>query len=277
LDYEEYYSSYKLKEKSIKESLKRQHTALNAMSRDAEKGDLKNFAKDLSNVKSLVSEYEGYLKEIRELTEGFDTKEYMQNGDFAKQMLTCCESQSLDVTGDYPVYEMFPLKVKIDGDNQDIYINNRRVPCARPQYLTADIKKNRDRLMRESFSANGFLSELAYAYDMFTLVKLNENKDGSHENKGGSHNNKLLLKDLYRYMAPMQRSRRAYDMQSYAFDLARLYSSDIEFTRDQRQFLFGTARYQSQNIRILDKSGKEAYVGTIEFIPNEDVSKTDGI
>lgn len=267
MDYEEYYSQFKLKEKSIKDSLKRQHIVFNSISKDADKGDIKSLAKDLGAMESLISEYEGYLQEIRELTEGFDAKEYMQNGDFAKQMLVCCENQSVDVKGDYPVYEMFPLKVKIDGENQDVYINNKRIQCSRPQYLVADIKKNREKLMKASFNANGFLNELADAYD--TQIKIKR-----YENKGGKHEHDLLLKDLYRLMAPMQRTRRDYDMQSFAFDISRLYSSDIEYTRDHRQYRIDPARFQSQMIRILDKNGKETLVGTITFFSSETISES---
>ena len=72
----------------------------------------------------------------------------------------------------------------------------------------------------------------------------------------------------------MQRFRKDYDIQSFAFDLARLYSADIEFTRDHRQFEFGPARGQGQMFRILDKTGNEQFIGTIVFYANEVESET---
>jgi hypothetical protein len=76
-------------------------------------------------METLISDYMGCLLEFRELAESFDSKRYMENGDFAKQMLSYCESMSVDVRGDFPTYEIFPYKVKIDADNQDVYIDRK--------------------------------------------------------------------------------------------------------------------------------------------------------
>ena len=271
MDYEEYFSLFKLKEKSVNDSQKRQHAIFNNISKDAAKGDLKSLAKDLSSMEAIVSEYEGYIREIREMTESFDLKEYMEGGDFAKQLLVCCENQSVDVKGDYPVYEIFPFKVKIDKESQDITINNRRIQCARPQYLVSDIKKNKERLMKANFNVGNFLNELANAYDTLTIQRHYENEK---KNKKGKRDLDLLLKDIYGLMIPMQRFRRDYDMQSFAFDLSRLYSSDVEFTGDHRQYTLSPSRYPSQNIRILDRNGKEAFVGTVKFFSNDAVNET---
>jgi hypothetical protein len=189
----------------------------------------------------------------------------MQSGDFAKQMLSYCESMGGDVRGDFPAYEIFPYKVKIDADNQDVYINRKKLPCIRPKHLVSDIKQNREKLMKANFNANTFLDEIADAYDKLSIIKRKE--DGG---KSKTRHFELSLRELHRFLAPMQRFRRDYDMQSFAFDLARLYASDTEFTSDGRQYRMGPSRHQSQNIRILDKNGNEDWVGTITFYSNED-------
>ena len=268
MDYDEFYQPFKLKEKSMKENYERQQTVLKSMSRNADKGDLKSFAKDLTAMGALISEHEKYLRELRELAEGFDVRAYMENGDFAKQMLLYCESYGVNVKGDYPTYEMFPYKIKIDSDNQEINIGHRKLQTAKPEYLVADIKRKRDKLMRASYNASSFLEELAGAYDKLVLKR-------RYESQNEKLDYKLLLRDVYAYMAPMQRFRRDYDMQSFAFDLSRLYSSGIEFTKNERQFAFGPARFASQNIRILDKRGAETHVGTIIFYSNETLDETE--
>ena len=218
-------------------------------------------------MEALISEQEEYIRELRETMGSFDARAYMENGDFAKQMLMYCEDQGVDVKGDYPVYEMFPYKIKIDSENQEIIINRRKMQCVSPEYLVLDIKQKREKLMKASFNASGFLSELAGAYDTLSAIRRKEKQDSNRSLE-------LLLKDIYRYMAPMQRFRRTYDMQSFAFDLARLYSSDLEFTADSRQYRFGKARYESQMIRVLDRNGNEDFIGTIIFFPKETIDET---
>lgn len=259
MDYEEFYSALQAKEKGLKDVVARQKNTFNSMSRNTAKGDLKGLAKDMAAMDALILDHIKCLKEFREIAEGFDAKAYMQNGDFAEQMLTHCGYLGINVKGEYPVYEMFPYKVKIDGDSQDVYIDRKRVPCARPKHLVSDIKQSRDKLMKASFNATAFLNELADAYDKLTLLKRRDYLVNKHD---------LSLKDLHRFLTPMQRFRKDYDMQSFAFDLARLYASDAEFTSDGRQYRMGPARNQAQNIRILDKNGSEAWVGIITFYSN---------
>jgi len=266
MDYEDFYQPFKLKEKSTKETLKRQQTSLQSITRNAEKGDLKGLAKDIATMEALISEQVGLLQEMREMAEDFDVRTYMENGDYSKQMLSCCENTGVNVTGEHPVYEVFPYKVKVDSDNQEININRKKLQCARPQYLAVNLKQRRDKLMKANFNAGAFLEELAAAYDTLAESKRKETT--------GSRDPDLLLRDLHKYMVPMQRFRREYDIQSFAFDISRLYASDIEFTKNRRQYSFGTASSPSQKIRILDKNGYEDFVGTIKFFTNEVDSET---
>ena len=261
MDYEVFYSELQLKEKNIKDNIARQQSIFKSISKNSAKGDLKNLSKDLDAMEALISDQAGFLCELKEFAESFNAQEYIQGGDFAKQMLSYCESMGVDVRGDFPAYEIFPYKVKIDPDNQDIYIDRKKLQCARPQYLVSDIINNREKLMRAKFNANTFLNEIAEAYDKLSTIK---RKDGSSK----TQHFELSLKELHRFLAPMQRFRREYDMQSFAFDLARLYASDTEFTADGRQYRVGPSRHQSQNIRILDKNGNENWVGTITFYEN---------
>jgi len=121
MNYEEFYSELQVKEKYIKDSITRQQNIFKSISRNSAKGDLKNLSKDLAAMETLISDQMVYLNNLKEFAESFDAQEYMQSGDFAKQMLSYCESMGVDVKGDFPAYEIFPYKVKIDADNQDVY------------------------------------------------------------------------------------------------------------------------------------------------------------
>ena len=67
----------------------------------------------------------------------------------------------------------------------------------------------------------------------------------------------------------MSRFRKDYDQQSYAFDLARLYISGMDETKNGRKFQFGTSRKGNKSIRILDMNGQEQYLATICFYKQE--------
>ena len=188
MDYEDFYRQFQIKEKNVKDTLKRQQSAYKNISAKAAKGDLKNIAKDMSAMENYLAEQTVYLQELKEAAGSFDSKEYMENGDFAKQMLDCCEKQGVDVKGDFPIYEMFPYKIKIDSENQEINIDRKKMQCVRPEYLAADIKKNREKLMKASFNAYAFLNEIEEVYDMLSDIK------GKGEK--GRRDQELLLKDI---------------------------------------------------------------------------------
>lgn len=159
----------------------------------------------------------------------------------------------MDVKGEFPVYEMFPYKVKIDAENQDLYLDRKKVQCMRPQSFAKQVKAGQDKLMKANFNALTFANELADVYDL-ALLKMKKQPEAD-----------IYLLNLYKYLAPMGRFRKDYDQQSYAFDLARLYSSGIEEIKDGRKIQFGPSRVVNKSIRILDSEGREEYLATIRF------------
>ena len=69
----------------------------------------------------------------------------------------------------------------------------------------------------------------------------------------------------------MARARKEYDMQAFAFDLARLYELDQDawITKTGRRFIFGTSRDGKNGIRVLSRSGAESFITTIRPIMAE--------
>ena len=258
MDYEELYQQMQALEKEIKDKLHFAQKTFRNLTKNSEKGELKSLSKDLTQMNGFINDFESLVDEYTLLTEGFDVKEYMENGDFAAQMTMYCEKLSVDIKGDFPVYEIFPYKVKIDSENQELTVDRKKVQCVRPMYFVDSIKQSQDKLNKASFNVNTFLDELAVAYD--TSLKYKQKPGQTRSNEPD-----LSLKDLYNYLVPMQRFRKEYDMQSYAFDLSRLYNSDIETAKDTRSFEFGSSRYANKLIRILDRDGKEQYISTIRF------------
>ena len=148
---------------------------------------------------------------------------------------------------------MFPYRVKVDTENQDVYIDRKKVSCMRPLSLVNTIKAGQEKLNKASFNALSFATELAAAYD---LVVLKSGKQAGAD---------MYLQNIYKMMTPMSRARKEYDQQSFAFDIARLYAAEIEEIKDGRRFQFGPSRNNNKAIRILDQQGREQFLATIRF------------
>lgn len=253
MNYEDLYQTLQPQEKSVKDSLSSLQKLFKSVNRETESGDIKNLIKDLNSLKETTAALSSLLGELTDTVSSFDCSSYFESGDFAEQMLDACREKGVDVRGDSPVYEMFPYRVKLDMENQDIYLDRKKVQCMRPRSFVELVKNGQDRLTKAPFHAQTFAGELADAYDMAILKS--KRQPGTD----------LYLSSLYRLLAPMSRFRRDYDQQSFAFDLSRLYSSGLEETKNGRRFQFGPSRLSNKSIRILDQNGQEVYLATIRF------------
>lgn len=253
MNYEELYRDIQPLGKRMKDAVSALQKLYKAIAKDTEAGDLKDLNKNLSAFYGLLEEQLGTVRDLLDVVDGFDSKEYYESGEFAAQLLDACREKGVDVTGEYPVFEMFPYRVRLDAENQDIYLDRKRYSCVRPQSFAQTVKAGQDRLMRASFNALAFANELAEAYDL-AIMKLGRQSESD-----------IYLTSLYKFLVPMGRFRKDYDQQSYAFDLARLYASDVEVIRDGRRFQFGPSRKNNKAIRILDPDGNEQYLAMIRF------------
>ncbi|KGP74789.1 hypothetical protein JT05_14370 [Desulfosporosinus sp. Tol-M] len=257
-DYENLYKQMLSIEKELKDKIKSQQKVVKSLCKNMEKGDLKSWTKDRAALQVYLKEQETLLEDMQKHVDEFGIREYVENGDFAEQLLAHCDRLEVDVKGDYPTYEMFPFKVRIDIEDLDLYLDRKRVQCLRPLAFVQDVKAGRDKLLKANFDPKGFVKELAAAYDLM-LIKQNQGKTST--SKVGD----IYLKSLYALLTPMRRFRKDYDLQSFAFDLARLYAADLRTCEDGRQFQFGPSRNINKSIRILDQDGREQYLATIRF------------
>lgn len=253
MNYEDFYQELQPQEKSLKDGLAALQRLFKAVSKETENGDVKGLGRDLEAMAETARSFLASLDEVRDTVNGFDTKAYFESGDFAAQMLDACGEKGVDVRGEAPVYEMFPYRVRLDFENQDVYLDRKRVACMRPQVLVDTIRTGQEKLSRASFNASVFINELAGAYDLAAL-KLKKRPDGD-----------IYLTSLYKFLAPMGRFRRDYDLHSFAFDLAKLYAAEERTVKDGRMLQFGPGREHKQAIRILDQYGKEQFLVTVRF------------
>lgn len=254
MNYETLYEALMPHEKSLKEGIASLQKLYKAVGRETENGDLKSLTRDMTAMSEAAASISSILSDIRTAVDGFDTKTYFENGDFAEQMLNTCREKGIDVRGEFPIYEMFPYRVRLDAENQDVYVDRKKVQCMRPRSLTDIIKTGQEKLNKASFNPQLFLNELSDAYNI-ALLKKNKNSGSD-----------ILLANLYKLLAPMSRFRKDYDQHSFAYDLARLYNSDIRKTKSGKCCQFGPSRNSSEkSYRILDKYGNEQFLATICF------------
>lgn len=257
MNYEELYGDLQPLEKKLKEMTGAGQRLYKAVVKDTENGDLKDLNKSLASLSELTEGLSALLKSIQETVDGFDSREYFQSGQFAGQLLEACKEKGVDVAGEYPVFEMFPYKVRLDAENQEIYLDRKRIQCMRPQNFAQTVKNGQDKLNKASFNAESFVNELVEAYD---LAVLKAGRESSAD---------VYLNNVYKLMVPMSRSRKEYDQQSFAYDLARLYGAGDVKTKDGRSFQFGPSRKGGKAIRILDKAGNEQFLAMIRFFHAE--------
>lgn len=253
MNYEDFYQELQPYEKNVKDGLASLQKLFKSVNREMAGGDIKNLSKDLDAMAKVVADVSEAVNTLKTSTDNFDAKNYFESGEFAEQMLAACEEKGVDVRGEFPVYEMFPYRIKLDLENQDLYMDRKKVQCMRPQSFVDIVKNGQEKLNKASFNAVAFAGELAEAYDL-AILKLNRQPQSD-----------IYLTSLYKILAPMSRFRKDYDQQSFAFDLARLYISGIEETKGGRRFQFGPNRVNGKAIRILDMDGQEQFLATIRF------------
>ena len=240
-------------EKNLLDSLKQAQKFQKQIAKDTDSGDLKDLLKSLNLLEEAIASQKEVLESLRTEAEGFDSAEYFAGGDFTAQLLDACRELNVDVHGDAPVFEMFPYRVRIDAENQELYLDRKKVQCMRPVYFAQTVQTGIAKLNSVRFNADAFAQELADAYDI-AVLKAKKKPDAE-----------MLLSTVYKCMVPMARSRKEYDQQSFAFDIARLYNSNSNEIKDGRRWEIGPGRDQKKAIRILDQYGKEHYLGTVAF------------
>ena len=227
------------------------------LSKDLESGDLKDLKKSIEIYKDCIENQKNCLNAVVDIVNKFDEAEYFNSGDFAKQLISKCKEENIDVYGTAPIFEVFPYRVKIDSENQDLYLDRKKITCMRPKAFVETLKTGLEKLNKANFNASAFLEELHSAYELALLKQGKKNKAD------------LLLNNIYKIMVPMARSRKEYDQQSFAFDIARLYraqlNGEIETCKDGSYFQFGPSKNNNQAIRILDKDNREVFLATIKF------------
>ena len=259
--YEEFLESFLVSDKSLKETIKKVSGLEGKMQKDSVKGDIKSLLKNLDALKNAVSSLEEALTGVKESVSNFDYRSYFTSGEFTEDMLLGLKERKMDTVGEYPVFEVFPTRIRIDGENQEVILGKKKVPTMRPKILVDSAADLVDKLEAAPFNAQAFAQDLENAYLICVLQEKAKNTG-----KVNDHLFYVPLLSCYKVMVPLSRSRKEYDEMAFAFDLARLYNEIKKgdfVTKSGHTCLFGTGRGKS--VRILDDTGMEQLISTICF------------
>jgi len=259
MNYEEFYAEYAAKEKELRDYINSQQKYFKRIAKDMENGDLKNASKNMDTLREISEASRQTGEALQELARGFDMNAYIAGGEFAEHMLAYFEKAGIDAKGENNAYEVFPYKLRLDAESAEVVVNRKKVPYLRPQSLVKHIKTGLDKLMEATFNPADFAAELARAYDLSLIVQAAEKK------RMVAPDGDVYLVDLYKYLTPMKRFRRDYDVQGFTFDIARLHNSDINSIEDGRNFDFGPSRNNDKSLRILDKHSMERHIAIVRF------------
>jgi hypothetical protein len=258
LDYELFYDEAEVLLKDIKDKTALQTKTVANVSRCLTNGDLNALPKLYATLREAAAGREEALSELEEHTSGFDGGEYMTGGEFSTQMTEYCRRLDVDVQGTFPVFDMFPCRITVNSDSQDVTIDRKKFACLRPSRIAEVIKAELGKLAKAPFNPQAFAKELAAAYDIAILR--------ASKKKKVADDAPIFASDIYDILTPMRRYKKEYTKNNFAFDLARLYAQDAVQLADGRNLRFDTVRDMKKSIRILDSYGLEQFVTTIRFV-----------
>ena len=263
MNYENLYNEAGELTKSINNLIAKAKKQGGVLSKAFENGDLKTADTGIRELTSALNDQKNKLEQLLNTLESFDRSEYINRGDFKAQIIEECEKQGVDVKEDGNILEMFPNKVVINPETQDVTVDKKKVSCLRPSVLVSSIRATQEKLSASSFNDERFTKELFLAYEqLITLDAAKKKKPVTYKY--------VSLEQLYKQLAPTSRAKKDYDKQSYAYDLSRLYALGSIITKDGYTVSWDTSRDIEKNaIRILDGNGKEYYLKSLKFEPGQ--------
>lgn len=232
------------------------------MTKATDGGDLKALDKSLNELEADLKAQAEKLSEVRNILNSFNRDGYVIAGDFKQEILDECKKQNVDVkeTGGN-ILEMFPNKVTINQETQDVTVDKKKLATLRPSALVTYVKKEQEKMGKASFNEQRFIEELYSAYEAVIALETVKN---TKKNKVISSSVKLT--EIYKKLAPTARAKKDYDQLNFAYDVSRVYSGEGKYTKNGRLMTIDTSRTPDKNaIRILDSFGKEYFLTTIKF------------
>lgn len=132
----------------------------------------------------------------------------------------------VDLKGQYPDFEAFPLELHVDLAGEQVRISKRQLTALKPDVVVRALQKEQTRLHRSAFHAERFMRMLAAAYDLLRLKR--------------PQSLEVRLADIYRLLT-LRTGSGDYTKQAFAFDIYRL-RRETDLIHEGRMFQFGHGR-----------------------------------
>ena len=258
MNYETYYAECLEKQKAANDAIKLVTKLQKAVVKETATGDVKAASRDSQALCEAFENAIAAMKAQQECVASFNAVEYISSGDFADHLVQAVKEAGVDIAGDYPNYDVFPFRLRVEAETGDLYLNRKKFPAIRPQYIAQKLSDDIQKVKKSSgsFNAQAFANEVEAAYDT-VIAKTEKLVAGSN----------VELKIVYAAMVP-PRFKAYYDMQAFTYDIAKLYNSNMEegiVTKSGKCLRFGPIKNEKNNLRILDANDREQWFGTITF------------
>lgn len=220
-------------------------------------GNLDSMNQSLSRYEELLSRQVDGVSHLKERLPSFKVVDFLQQL-FHEGFVAALAEENLPVVADYPVYEVFPFKVRVTPERESIMVGEKTIRTLRPKVVAQRLRQEIKRLHALPFDGARFLQSLADAYDLL-MCRLSVTK------KIALSEQEVLLKDVYNVITPLPHQKRAYPQRLFAFDLYRLLQEGSLSTADGRRLWLGNVRSRARAMVILDAQGRPQRYGVMKF------------
>ncbi len=160
------------------------------------------------------------------------------------------------VEGEFPVFQVFPVEIRVDLEHELVMINNRTVRALHPRNVASLVEKELDRLNRERFNTASFVKSLLRAYDLLIA-------EAKTKSSGRTIGAAVPLRSIHQVLS-LRSGVSGYSLTQFAFDIYRLRRSGT-LSVDGRRLEFGTTRNRG-GILITMPGGQQENLGSLEVL-----------
>lgn len=241
--------------RSLSETQRQLRTLAKRLDDGLTAGNKEQILTALGKLEEVLERYRAVVGELARAIPALDVEAYLRE-EFHQDFVRACAELDLRLKGDYPEYEVFPLKIRVQPERQAVLVQERVCRGVRARAVAGEVQAQLRKLHASAFNPAQFLTGLARAYDLLAARQAAE--------KGArAASPDLSLVQVYETLTLLPQNRRHYSKQLFAFDLHRLLKSGQLTTADGRRLWLGSAHRRV--ITVMDEEGREQRFGVIKF------------
>ncbi len=178
---------------------------------------------------------------------------------WSESFIRACNKSGQQVDGEFPIFRVFPLEVKVDFAHDLVQINNRTVRALGPEAVAELVAAQIDKLNRERFNANQFMKALVRAYHV-----VRHEWQAAHPQQSAVAS--MPIKRIYEVLT-IRTGTSAYTLNQFIFDIYRLRTGET-LQYGEYALVFGDTRTAGESLTIPMPGGTKQLVGSLELTSN---------